>query len=828
MNVAAKVTSKPTHQWKIAISILMLVIFLLAVGLYGSRHSLAEYFLSNQLSKLGYPLQSTQKYDLTFDQLTIGGLTAGNNQELRLKEIRVQWNWQNLLEGKLDALTIDGLHFQTNLDEILTKQNASNSPSLSRFDEKAIHIPWLPVLSIKNSTLALNYGDQNTTIHISGETKPHENQQANIVHLDVTALGSLGEISANLQTTLDTRGNMHGRMTISNGTLNLPKNKIGSLSGYASFELIAFALQRTQASLIIKDIQQITSSADSPLQKLKIDELTMVGHIQKEKESLQGTIDLALKGSELSTESLRLRHASLSLPLNIRWQQNDGKIGLRQNGRIDFPQITSDYPVLVKNPLSIEITQADIEFEKHEQGINFKHDILINSKKIPAIYQDVDTRSKKSITHEIQLDPGKISLIGAQSIGDSYRGNIVLNNAALSLPKSQLKLSGISTHLHINSSVANQVADFAIQQVKHLSPTPVFAPLSISGNITHQTNKDNSAKYFLNLTGGTSTLRYLKINAEHALENGNGFLNLQIVPMKFSSSGLQPAQLFPTLAAVRNVNGQFDGKARIQWSKNKVLKSNGSIAANNFSLTHDSGVQINNLNTRLNLKSLLPIQSESKQKITIQTIDFGTSVKDLLVSYQMAAKDDPRILLDQIRFLILDGEVAIDPTVIHLNPDSGISYINANLDNVDLNTFFHWIEIDGLGGDGQLFGKIPLVLKKNGIAIANGQLAAKSPGTLRFQSKKVTELLANRGKEVDLFLQAIEDFHYKELILNLDKSETHDLHVKLSVLGNNPNVKDGHDFRLNIQLESKIDKLLKAIQQGMLFSNKVLRDSLIH
>ena len=77
-----------------------------------------------------------------------------------------------------------------------------------------------------------------------------------------------------------------------------------------------------------------------------------------------------------------------------------------------------------------------------------------------------------------------------------------------------------------------------------------------------------------------------------------------------------------------------------------------------------------------------------------------------------------------------------------------------------------------------------------------------------------------------MLLQAIENFHFKELTLNLNKSDTHDLNVKLSLLGNNPNVKNGQDFRLNIQLESKIDKLLHAIQQGLVFSNEMLRDSL--
>lgn len=827
MNVEATTISKPPHRWKIALSILIAAVFLLALGLYGSRHYWLEYFLSNQLNKLGYPLQSVQKYDLSLDQLTIDGLIAGNNQELRLKEIRVQWNWQDLLEGKLAALTIDGLYFRANLDEMLAKQSASTSAS-PWLDEKNIRIPWLPVFSIKNASIELRYKDQDVKVEISGDTKPHESQQANVIDLDIAASGSLGKIATNLQTTLDTQGNMQGRIDISNGALNLPESKIGNLSGNVSFELAAFALQKMQTTLMIKDIQQTTSSIDSPLQKLNIDELVITSTIHKEKESLLGTLDLAFTYGEFIAKSLHFKKTSFSLPFNIRGNHDTLQINLQRDGQMDVGHVTGDYPVLIKNPLSIAITRANIELEQHEEGINFKHDILIHPKRISAIYQDVDTRGKKTTPHDIQLDAGKISLIGQQSINNPYRGNIVLNNATLGLPKSQLKLSGISTHLHINSPVTNQVADLAIQQVKHLSPTPVFVPLSISGNITHQTNKNNSAKYFLNLTGGTSTLRYLKINAEHALESGNGFLNLHIVPMKFSRGGLQPAQLFPALAAIKNVNGQFDGKAGIQWSKNKVLKSHGRIAANNFSWTHDSGMQINELNTQLHLKSLLPIQSEPKQKLTIQTIDFGTLIKDLLVSYQMTAKDSPQILLDQMRFLILDGEVSINPTVIHLSPDSGISYINANLDNIDLNTFFHWIEIDGLGGDGRLFGKIPLVLKKNGIAIANGQLAAKSPGTLRFQSQKVTELLANKAEEVDLLLQAMRDFRYKELTLNLDKSEMHDLHVKLSVLGNNPNVKDGQDFRLNVQLESKIDKLLKAIQQGLLFSNKVLHDSLMH
>ncbi len=826
MNVAATETSQSTHRWKIALSILIVVIVLPTVGLYGSRHYLIEYFLSDQLNKLGYPLQSVQTYDLSVDQLYINGLIAGNDQELRLNEVRVNWNWRDLLQGKMDALIIDGLQIKANLDQIITKQDASNSQSVSRLDEKNIRIPWLPVLSMKNVSLDLQYGDQSITILISGETESHKHQQTNIIHLDISAFGSLGQIKTNVQATLDTQGNMQGQVIVSNGMLNLPQAKITSFSGDALFKLTAFTLEKAEMSFVFKGIQQQSLPVDFPLQDLKIDELAITGNLRKEKESLHSALDLAFKGGEFSAESLRFIRTSLSLPLNIKKEKDIWQINLRQNGQIDLSQMRSEYPVFVKEPLSIAITQVNIELEKHGQGISFKHDISIKPKKISAIYQEAGSRNKKAM-HEMQLDSAKIILNGKQSIGDLYRGNILLNDAVLNLPNNQLKLSGISTQVYINDSTTNHVVDFTIPQVKHLSPTPIFVPLSISGNITHQTGKDSSPKYLLNLTGGTQALRYLKINGEHTLKSGDGFLTLHIAPMKFSTGQLQPAQLFPALTAIEDVNGQINGKANIRWSKKGIVKSSGSFAANNLSLTHNTGMKISGLNTQLNLKSLLPIQSEARQKLAIQAIGFGTPIKDFLISYQMNARHSPQVFLDQMRFLILDGEVSIDPTVIHLSP-SGISYVNAKLDNIDLNTFFNWIEVDGLSGDGRLSGKIPLILKKEGILIVNGQLAAKTPGTLRFQSQKVTELLANKGIEVDLFLQAIEDFRYKELTLNLDKSETHDLHAKLSVLGNNPDVKDGHDFRLNIQLESKIDKLLKAIQQGLLFSNKVLRDSFMH
>lgn len=78
---------------------------------------------------------------------------------------------------------------------------------------------------------------------------------------------------------------------------------------------------------------------------------------------------------------------------------------------------------------------------------------------------------------------------------------------------------------------------------------------------------------------------------------------------------------------------------------------------------------------------------------------------------------------------------------------------------------------------------------------------------------------------MNLLLQALQNFHYSELSLHLDKSVTHDLVVKLSLLGNNPDVKDGRAFRLNINLETDIGKILQTINQGYNLSHEILQGS---
>lgn len=328
--------------------------------------------------------------------------------------------------------------------------------------------------------------------------------------------------------------------------------------------------------------------------------------------------------------------------------------------------------------------------------------------------------------------------------------------------------------------------------------------------------------YLLNVTAGVPGLRYLKLTAEHAPENGEGKLTVQLTPLRFKPKGLQPSAIFPVLDAFENVTGSVSANAHMDWKKQGVSHSHGKVDLQGISFKHEAA-SVNDLNARLSLNDLIALSSPPAQRITVRRIDPGVPLENLHMSYQIKPAKLPRLALEDMHFSMMDGTVSLAPAVI--DPASPRSHLRILIDHINLDTFFDLINVKGLTGTGYLSGDVPITLEKKRVLITNGHLSAEAPGVLRFQSEKAAQFLTGAGEEMNLLLQALQDFHYSELALNLDKSVEQDLIAKLSLLGNNPDVKEGRSFRLNIKLETDIDKILDTINQGYNLSHEILRGS---
>jgi hypothetical protein len=72
-------------------------------------------------------------------------------------------------------------------------------------------------------------------------------------------------------------------------------------------------------------------------------------------------------------------------------------------------------------------------------------------------------------------------------------------------------------------------------------------------------------------------------------------------------------------------------------------------------------------------------------------------------------------------------------------------------------------------------------------------------------------------------LRALQNFHYDELSLAIDKPAETGARLALVLMGRNPDVKEGHPFRLNINLEGDTGPLVEALSQAYILSNRMLR-----
>lgn len=813
---------------KTGLLILTGLIIFTAAGLYLFRNPLLETLLSNQLSKQGLPLQSISGLDVSFNTFRLSGLTAGKNKELRVDSLLVTWHLQDLLAGKPVPVEISDLQAALDLSGALPSPG-SMKPMTSA-PGKDISIPWLPDFSLRNSVIRVQLAAGDVTVALSGNiarTRP----DTQTIHLNAAVSGALAQAKGLLAVTLDTRGNIQGKVTVSDGMLDLPEAKISSFTGEAMFAFAALQLQHVRTALALSGIKLPGKESAIPVpgqtdekpaarafDTASIDQIALQGDIRGSAQSWTGTLDLAIDGGQLSAESLKIQQLSVSLPMQITSGQDNWRIGLRNPGHIALGEIDSSTPVHFRNPPKLSISRADLEWVKNPQGLVMTHNIAIAPDNL-----NLRVERAESPAIEAQIDPGKIIFTGTLDTNENYRGQFIIGNAAFSLPQSHVQLQNISATLHLNDAKIGTAADFAIGRLQHLAPEPLFAALSISGNIRNEAADGKPAVYALNVTGGVPHVRYLKITGKHALDSGNGLLKAEIIPLSFAPDGLQPGALSPLPAQLEEVSGHLSANAHLKWSSAGIRSSRAAVELRNISFAREN-TKLSDLNVKLHLTDLLSPGSPPQQSITLRRLDAGIPLENLLVSYHIQSADPPRIAIEKAQFSMLDGLVSLVPTII--DPAAARSDTLVRISNIDMEAFFKLINVDGLTGTGHLDGQIPLTLEDKQVTIRNGHLAAKMPGVLRFKSEKASQLLASSGKEMNLLLQAMQDFHYTELSLDLDKSVTHDLVAKLSLLGNNPEVKDGRAFRLNIKLETDIDKILQTINQGYNLSHEILRGSL--
>ena len=361
-------------------------------------------------------------------------------------------------------------------------------------------------------------------------------------------------------------------------------------------------------------------------------------------------------------------------------------------------------------------------------------------------------------------------------------------------------------------------AKVTIDSLKNRQQPPVIQPLRLTAEAALVgTNLDFTLHAETGAAGGKGKLT-MDIKGRHDRKADSGSATLAMSPAAFRAQGLQPVDFFPALEdALSNVSGTVAVSGSARW---RGLDVAPDIRIRLSDVAVDApAARLSNVNGAINLVSFWPPGTPPNQVLKGTVEPGGLPPSDMTLQFHL--EPAPALAVETLTFAFSGGRISAAPFVI--DPAAPELATALTIEQLDLDKLFTLIDVDGLGGTGRLDGQMRLRLVESRVRINDGRLAASGPGVLHFKSAALPKEISAAGQPVQLALEALTDFHYDSLSMEIDQDPSGAGVILLKLLGHNPAVLDGRPFQFNIKFESNFDRLTDLALRSLTAAQDLLR-----
>ncbi|MPZ10226.1 MAG: hypothetical protein GEU89_08425 [Kiloniellaceae bacterium] len=520
-----------------------------------------------------------------------------------------------------------------------------------------------------------------------------------------------------------------------------------------------------------------------------------------------GSLDGRAEAPRLALGGREAQGVALDLPLAADYGAEGLRLALSRPGALRLAQFGASAPLRLKQPLSFAV--AALTLETADEAAGYRYSLSAREDDIALSITAAETAPIDITAKALTLQLG-----GSFDPQSGHAAALTADLRGLELPGYDLSAEAAELEVALDRALRPQSSRFALGPFQAGGEAPLTAPLTLSGRLERA-----GAGY--DLTGELAVSDGPALADLSGRYEDDGRASLEAVSrlLSFAPDGLQPATLSPLLADLENVSGTLTAAARLAWPRDPA-KESARVTFSNLSFS-GQGAEVSGLELDLTLASLQPLASAPHQRLKIHSLAAGVPIDAIEVVFSLDQTASPQLSVEDGGFDLGGARWRIESTV--LTPAAARNRIVLATDGLDLATFFDLIEIDGLSGSGRLRGNLPIVFAGQDIIVEEGRFEALGPGRLSIRFQALRSALAGGGETVELAVKALEDFHYDELSLTLAKTADNEATVRLSTLGQNPDVMEGQPFRFNINLESDLTSVLGALRQGYSLSDDALR-----
>jgi hypothetical protein len=181
---------------------------------------------------------------------------------------------------------------------------------------------------------------------------------------------------------------------------------------------------------------------------------------------------------------------------------------------------------------------------------------------------------------------------------------------------------------------------------------------------------------------------------------------------------------------------------------------------------------------------------------TVAELNMGAKINELTfdsILYDKAG--DWHLKLPLMTAKVFSGGMAIRDEEINFNKDI---QLNVLLDQIDLSALIKTQQVDGLYTTGKMSGHIPIRYANGQVQVLDGEMRSVENGKIRYSTplSKSSDL----NEQFKLTLDVLENFNYSSLNSKI-VYDADTLLLKSSIVGKNPDIKNGQTINLNLNTE---------------------------
>lgn len=579
-----------------------------------------------------------------------------------------------------------------------------------------------------------------------------------------------------------------------------------SMEGAPVGKPIAFALRLDglrNAQLAAPLSGAVTADIDSTHLPLKIENIAMDlagGLSPKAKATASGSATVALSGGELALDlalqatasddafaigDWQIRQPQLTAPVHVTLVDGVLAAALSADGKVAHKGFSDAAKTLTLGAGTLTLLAEHTAFRMGTKDGAWTADAITGPITVTAKSwgETVELRAPAIDATASGGGAGVTWHVGGSKIAFANKARGVSASNAV------VKLSGASDGIAGEIRVSTFDAGYGL---------PTF---TLNGTGSVKADKLSAQLNAITGAGGGVKLGAIKVSGD--FKTRRYAANLDMGPITFAPKKLQPAHLFPAAKSyLRDFSGSVRMAGTVSWNKGKA---SSDVKLGLEAVTGQAGpVLFQNLNGVVEFDEPWPVSTRPNQQIAIEQLIAGLPMTNALVRFEL---DGPRLQIAEGRLEMAGGRASIEPADIALNQVG--QRLTLNIDQLSVSEMFKIAGIAGLSGEGAISGTAPITLFPNGIIVDNAEFAADAPGILRYDAAQAPAALSGAGDSVGLALQALSDFHYKELIVTLNRKLTGDAELGLHIAGSNPSFYNGYPVEFNLNLSGKLDEVLR-------------------